>query len=53
VFPGRTLRLHWPFEDPAHVEGTKEERKAAFRKVRDQIRHRIRIFLDDEKTSAG
>jgi arsenate reductase len=49
VFPGRTLRLHWPFEDPAHVEGTEEERKAAFRKVRDQIRQRIRTFLDGEK----
>jgi arsenate reductase len=53
VFPGRTLRLHWPFEDPAHVEGTEEARLAAFRKVRDQIRQRILTFLDDEKNSAG
>jgi arsenate reductase len=45
VFPGRTLRLHWPFEDPAHVEGTEEARLAAFRKVRDQIRQKIRAFL--------
>lgn len=53
VFPGRTLRLHWPFEDPAHVEGTEEERKAAFRKVRDQIRKRILAFLATEKTHEG
>jgi arsenate reductase (thioredoxin) len=53
VFPGRTQRLHWPFEDPAHVEGTEEERKAAFRKVRDQIRHRILAFLASEKTNEG
>jgi arsenate reductase len=53
VFPGRTARLHWPFEDPAHVEGTEEQRKAAFRKVRDQIRQRILTFLDDEKISTG
>lgn len=50
VFPGRTLRLHWPFEDPAHLEGNEEERKAAFRKVRDQIRKRIHTFLNEEKT---
>jgi arsenate reductase len=51
VFPGRTQRLHWPFEDPAHVEGNEDERKAAFRKVRDQIRERIRTFLAQEKPS--
>jgi arsenate reductase len=50
VLPGRTLRLHWPFEDPAHVKGTEEERKAAFRIVRDQIRQRILAFLATEKT---
>jgi arsenate reductase (thioredoxin) len=52
VFPGRTLRLHWPFEDPAHVQGTEEARLAAFRKVRDQIRQRIRTFLDEDRSSA-
>jgi arsenate reductase len=42
VFPGATKRLHWPFEDPAAVEGTQMEREAAFRRVRDQILTRIR-----------
>jgi arsenate reductase (thioredoxin) len=51
VFPGRTQRLHWPFEDPAHLEGSEEARKAAFRKVRDQIRLRIRAFLDGAESS--
>ena len=46
VFPGATERLHWPFEDPAAVEGTRDEREAAFRKVRDQIRLKIRTFLN-------
>jgi arsenate reductase len=41
VFPGATRRLHWPFEDPAALEGTQAEREAAFRKVRDQIRRKI------------
>jgi arsenate reductase len=52
VFPGRTQRLHWPFEDPAQAGGSEDERKAAFRKVRDQIQERIRAFLDDDQSSA-
>jgi arsenate reductase len=38
VFPGKTQRLHWPFEDPSD--------EASFRKVRDQIRDRIHSFLN-------
>ena len=44
VFPGPTERLHWPFEDPASVEGTEEQRRDAFRRVRDQIHGRIRAY---------
>ena len=44
-FPATTARLHWPFEDPAAVEGSDEGRRAAFRKVRDQIRARIVALL--------
>ena len=46
VFPGSVKRLHWPFEDPAAVSGSDEERLAAFRRIRDQIQDRIRIFLN-------
>jgi len=46
VFPGGVKRLHWPFEDPAAVSGSDEERLAAFRRIRDQIQDRIRIFLN-------
>jgi arsenate reductase len=51
VFPGKTQRMHWPFEDPAGVEGSEDERKAAFRRVRDQIRQKIAAFLAEEKAS--
>ncbi|HLK61902.1 MAG TPA: arsenate reductase ArsC [Bryobacteraceae bacterium] len=47
VFPAKTLRVHWPFEDPAGVQGTDAERQAAFRKVRDQIHAQIRVFLGE------
>lgn len=36
-FPGSGERLHWPFDDPAAVSGSAEEKLAAFRRVRDQI----------------
>ena len=45
VFPGDSHRLHWPFEDPAAVEGTENQRLDAFRKVRDQIRTQIQEFM--------
>ena len=46
VFPANVERLHWPFEDPALVQGSEETRTAAFRKVRDQIRERIQTYLN-------
>jgi arsenate reductase len=44
VFPGKTERIHWSFEDPAATQGAEEERKAAFRRIRDQIEARIKAF---------
>jgi arsenate reductase len=47
VFPGKTQRLHWPFEDPAAAQGSEEERTAAFREVRDRLHGRIMVFLGE------
>ena len=41
VFPGRVERIPMPFDDPAHAEGTEEEKLAVFRRVRDEIRTAI------------
>jgi arsenate reductase len=30
-------RLHWPLPDPAGVQGSDDDRRAAFRRVRDEI----------------
>jgi arsenate reductase len=46
VLTGARQILHWPFEDPAYAEGGDGEKAAVFRKVRDQIRDRIRQYLD-------
>ncbi|HVF56918.1 MAG TPA: arsenate reductase ArsC [Pyrinomonadaceae bacterium] len=46
VFPGRTKRLHWSFDDPAAAEGDAAERLSVFRRVRDEIRERLREFAN-------
>jgi len=38
VYPGQVKRYHWPFEDPAHAEGSEEEIMNSFRATRDQIK---------------
>ncbi|MEJ7654005.1 MAG: arsenate reductase ArsC [Chloroflexia bacterium] len=45
VFPGARVRLHWPVDDPAAVEGSEAERLAAFRRTRDELRRRIETEL--------
>lgn len=42
VFPGKAVRVHWSFDDPAAVEGEWDVRLAAFRRVRDEIGARLR-----------
>lgn len=42
VFPGRTERIHWSFDDPAAADGSREERLAVFRRVRGEIDARLR-----------
>ena len=37
MFPGQAEKHHWPFEDPAKAEGTEEEIRGIFRRVRDEI----------------
>lgn len=44
VFPGRTQRIHWSFEDPAAAKGAAQERLAIFRRVRDEIREQLKTL---------
>ena len=46
VFPGRTERIHWSFEDPAAAKGDDNEVLAVFRRVRDEIEGRLREFIN-------
>lgn len=45
VFPAATTQLAWSFEDPSKATGSEEARVDVFRKVREEIRARIRLFL--------
>ena len=44
IYPCHANRLHHRFDDPAAVEGDEEQRLAAFRRVRDEIRDYLRGF---------
>ncbi len=44
VFPGAGETAHWGFDDPSEATGDDDERMAVFRRVRDEIARRIRIF---------
>ena len=45
AYAGAARQLHWSFDDPAHAMGTEAERIKVFRRVRDEIRQRIELFL--------
>ncbi|MGP8213314.1 MAG: arsenate reductase ArsC [Syntrophobacteraceae bacterium] len=44
-FPGKVVRMHWPFDDPASAEGTDEEKLGKFREIRNQIEQKIKSWL--------
>ncbi len=47
IFPGVCKRLHWPFEDPAALEGTWEEKLEKTRLIRDEIRQQIEKWIEE------
>lgn len=51
VFPGPTIRLHWGFPDPSALTGSHDERMAAVRSIRDQIRSKVADWCREMRTS--
>ncbi len=45
MFPADVERIHWSLEDPAAVQGSEDARLAAFRRIRDQLHERVRVFF--------
>jgi arsenate reductase len=44
-WPGHPATAHWGFEDPAAVEGSDEEKRAAFQRIFRQISARMSTFV--------
>jgi arsenate reductase len=45
AFPGPHDQLNWGLDDPTEVEGTDDERLAAFRRTRMELAIRLRPFI--------
>ncbi|MED1203656.1 arsenate reductase (thioredoxin) [Heyndrickxia acidicola] len=50
--PPKVKRVHWGFDDPAKAEGTDEQKWAFFRRVRDEIGERIKLFGETENKNS-
>jgi arsenate reductase (thioredoxin) len=46
MFPGQTQRIHWSIDDPASAKGNEDEQLKVFRRVRDELREKLRDFAD-------
>ena len=44
MFPGKTKRIHWSIEDPAAAVGNEEVQLNVFRRIRDELRDKLRDF---------
>jgi arsenate reductase len=47
IFPGITKRLHWSFPDPSTLVGSREQKLAEVRKIRDEIRDKIQAWCEE------
>ena len=45
IWPGRPTTAHWGVDDPAAVEGSDDEKRAAFRNAANILRRRIELLL--------
>ena len=53
VFPGSTNTMHWGLDDPSEVQGTDEEKLAAFRGTETEVSARLRPFIEIALRAAG
>lgn len=52
MFSGRVNRYFWGFDDPARATGTDEEKLAAFRRARDEIRQAFETYAAGRRDQA-
>jgi len=49
IFPSAVHILSWPFDDPAAFVGTEEEKLGEFRRIRDEIEQKVRLWVESRK----
>lgn len=49
VFPGKLLRLNWPFADPSRLTGSPQEIVEQIRPIRELIKAQIQTFISEFK----
>ncbi len=52
-WPGQPMTAHWGVDDPAAVEGTKEEQMRAFNRALRELDARIKLFISLSVRLAG
>jgi arsenate reductase len=45
TFPGDNERIHWGYDDPAAAAGSREQQLAVFRRVRNELSERLRLWV--------
>jgi arsenate reductase (thioredoxin) len=53
VFPGSQNTLHWGLDDPSEVEGSDDQKLAAFRRTQVEVTARLRPFIEVALRAAG
>ena len=42
--PDQPILAHWPYDDPAKIQGTPEQMEEAYFRVASRIRYRLQLF---------
>ncbi|WP_410210471.1 arsenate reductase ArsC [Aquirhabdus sp.] len=46
LWRGSPIKVHWGFEDPSYVDGSDEDKRAAFTKTFAQIRGKVNLLVN-------
>lgn len=49
IFPGLSEKLHWPFDDPAALEGSDDQIMEGTRRIRDRIEAAVKDFIAERE----
>ncbi len=50
IFPGKGVKLHWPFNDPSKIaksDAPEDEKMAGIRAIRDEIKEAVLKFIKE------